>query len=91
MTKEPVTVKGLDEPDTLKAIEGELVTVYEVGGSLDVGAVKVNDTVVEFVTVAVPTVGAPGAGFVAEALAPRIGMCLFYPTLLHLIVDLVHT
>jgi hypothetical protein len=25
--KEPVTVKGLDEPETLKAIEGELVTV----------------------------------------------------------------
>jgi hypothetical protein len=50
--------------------------------------VKVNDTVVELVIVAVPTVGAPGAGFVAEALAPRIGIRLFYPSLVVLTVGL---
>ena len=72
--KVPVTVRGLDVSDVLKAIEGELVTVYEVIGSLDEGAVKVNETVVEFVTVAVPIVGALGELLAPEALAPRIGM-----------------
>ena len=38
---------------------------------------KVSETVVEFVTVAVPTVGAP-AGPLVEPCAPRIGMVVSY-------------
>ena len=57
----------------LKAIEGLDVTVYEVIGSLLEGAVKVRETVVELVTVAVPTVGAVGAPFAPEDWEPRIG------------------
>ena len=58
--KDPVTVRGLDVPLVDSEIEGELVTVYEVIGNLELGAVKASDTVVELVTVAVPTTGAPG-------------------------------
>jgi hypothetical protein len=39
--------------------------VYEVIGNLELGAVKGNETVVELVTVAVPTTGAVGA-FLAD-------------------------
>lgn len=48
-------------PDVEREMLGLLVTVYEVIGNLENGAVKVNETVVEFVTVAVPTIGADGA------------------------------
>jgi hypothetical protein len=88
---EPVTVKGLDVPEVDSAIEGELVTVYEVIGNLLNGAVNVNETVVALVAVAVPIVGAPDAPFAPEALDPRIGICLFYITLVLPIVDLTRT
>ena len=42
------------------------------------GAVKVREIVVELVTVAVPTVGTPGAPFAPEPCDPRIGMCISY-------------
>jgi len=64
--KLPVTVNGLVVPEVDNDIEGEEVTVYEVIGSLLVGAVNVRDTVVAFVAVAVPTVGANGAPFAPE-------------------------
>ena len=63
---EPVTVKGEVVPLVERAMDGEDVTVQEEIGSLLEGAVKVSDTVVELVTVAVPTVGAVGAPFVPE-------------------------
>ncbi len=88
ITKVPVTVKGLDVPEVLKAIEGLEVTVYEVIGNLLKGAVNVSDTVVEFVTVAVPTVGVVGTPFVPAPCDPRIGIKSFYPTLFVLTVDL---
>ena len=40
---------------------------------MDSGAVKVIETVVELVTVAVPIVGAVGALFAPEDCEPRIG------------------
>jgi hypothetical protein len=71
---EPVTATGLDDPEVLKAIEGELVAVYEVIGSLEkLGAVNVTDTVVALVTVAVPIIGALGAPLV-EPCTPNTGI-----------------
>lgn len=70
-----MTVKGDDVPEVVSAIEGDEVTVYEVIGSLEKGAVKVKETVVEFVTVAVPTVGALGTEpFPPELELPKIGI-----------------
>jgi hypothetical protein len=75
----PVTVKGLLAPDAVNP-PGLDVTVYEVMGNLLVGAVNV--TVADPLLyarpvptlVAVPIVGATGADFAPEALAPRIGI-----------------
>jgi hypothetical protein len=88
-----VTVKGLDAPDAVKE-PGVDVTVYEVIGSLLEGAVKVTAAApllwaLEVPTfVAVPIVGATGELFAPEALAPRIGIRLFYLTLFLLTVGL---
>jgi hypothetical protein len=60
-TKLPVTVNGLDVPETDKAIEGLLVAVYPVIGEPPLlPAVNGIETVVLFVLVTVPIVGACG-------------------------------
>ena len=85
----PETVIGEDEPVPVNS-PGELVTVYEVIGSLEnEGAVKVTDAEVPE-SVAVPMVGAVGTLLVEPDDELRIGMCLSYPTLVLLIVDLIH-
>jgi hypothetical protein len=82
----PVTVKGEDAPDAVKE-PGVDVTVYEVIGSLLVGAVNVTVAApllwaLEVPTlVAVPMVGDTGTDLAPDALAPMIGIFLFYPNL----------
>ena len=91
----PVTVKGLDAPDAVKE-PGVDVTVYEVIGSLLEGAVKVTVAApllwaLEVPTlVAVPIVGATGELLAPEALAPKIGITLFYLTLVLPTFGLIH-
>jgi hypothetical protein len=81
-----VTVKGLDAPDAVKE-PGVDVTVYEVIGNLLEGAVKVTVAApllwaLDVPTlVAVPIVGAAATPFAPEALAPMIGIGVFYPNL----------
>lgn len=78
---EPVTVRGLDVPETEREIEGLDATVYEVIGSLPVsdGGVNDSDTVVAFTTVGVTAVAAPGIVRVADAREPiMFPMSLFY-------------
>jgi hypothetical protein len=59
--KVPVTVSGVEVPETDKETEGEDVAVYEVIADPPVApAVKGTDKVVELVTVTVPMVGACG-------------------------------
>jgi hypothetical protein len=53
-------------PLVVSAIEGDEVAVYEVIANLLSGAVKVRETVVAFVTVAVPIVGVAGAIFTPD-------------------------
>jgi len=77
----PDTVIGLDAPVPVND-PGELVTVYEVIGSLEnEGALNVTLAVVEVGDVAVPIVGAPGAALAPLENDPRIGMFLLYPNL----------
>ena len=57
--KDPVTVTGLDNPVVVVVIEGFVVVTYEVILFPPVaGAVNVKETVVLFVLVRVPMVGA---------------------------------
>jgi hypothetical protein len=82
----PVTVIGELEPVPVNP-PGELVTVYEVIGNLLVGAVKVTVAAPLLYArpvptlVAVPIVGAAATPLAPDALAPRIGIFLFYPNL----------
>jgi len=91
----PATVIGLEAPVPVYP-PGELVTVYELIGNLLVGAVNVTLAApllyaLEVPTfVAVPIVGATGELLAPDALAPRIGIGLFYLILLLLIFDLAH-
>ena len=55
------------------------------------GAVNVTEADVLLATVAVPTVGAVDTDLAPEALAPRIGIVVFYLILTLPIVDLVRT
>ena len=67
-----VTTIGELAPDAVAP--DELVTVYEVIGSLEKpGAVNVTEIAPEPPSVAVPMVGAPGAPFAAPADDPMIG------------------
>ena len=85
----PETVTGEDAP--VPVIDpGDEVTVYEVIGNLEkLGAVKVTDAFA-LPPVAAPMVGVVGSPFVPALCEPRIGIQLFYLTLVLLIVDLAH-
>lgn len=77
-----MTDTGDEVPVVVKDIDGLDVTVYEVIGSLEKGAVNVNDTVVAFTTVAVPTVGVPGTTpFPPDEAFPSIGILLSFHNL----------
>ena len=95
----PVTVKGELEPVAVNP-PGLEVAVNDVAAAPVVAGVNVTVAAPLLYALEVPTsvaltpVGALGCKndlVFCEALVPIIGICLFYLTFLHLIVDLAHT